>query len=273
MKGTRSWYGLRHAAGSNEVKGSLILFIVAAIAFSLPFLILFDFTIAAVMILSGFTCFIIGLIMLVFYRGDLVLPDVAGMLTPGIQTAFGKIIEDIGGEGRAVIIPGDPILQVIPLSDAAAPVAGMRSYQMNLNGINGLGITPPSLPIWRHLRTKYKLIRTEDAETAIASYVESIRYALELADRVKGKVDGDQCLIEITWYKLYEGCALVRQECPDCCSLVPCGICGLAGIILVEGTNEAWRFDRILLTPETRSIRIELRRVPVGRYEGGIGPD
>ncbi|MBR1369946.1 hypothetical protein RJ53_10845 [Methanocalculus chunghsingensis] len=261
MKGTGSWYRLRHAAGSKEVKGSFILFMVAAIAFSLPFLILFDFTISAVLILSGFTCFIIGLIMLVFYRGDMVLPDVAGMLTPGIQTAFGKTVADIGGEEGAYIIPGNPILQLIPLTGSAIPSANTCSHLKNWRGTKCLEISPPSLPLWHHLRTKYKLIQTEDFDAALASYAESVRYALELADRVEGRLEGDLCSIEITWYKLYEGCALVRQECPDCCTMVPCGVCGLAGIILAEGTNEAWKFDRIMLTPETRSIRIELRRV------------
>lgn len=261
MKESNGWYRLRRIAGSNEVRGSLLLFIAAAIIISLPFLILMESMVASTFVLSGFICFIIGLIMLVFYRGDLILQDAAAMLTPGLHIAFGKIITDIGGRGGASIIPCDPPLQFIPINGAGIPNATMYSHMMNQGGVRGLGISPPSLPLWHLLRTKYKLIRTGDAVSAFASYAESIKYALELADRVDGKVGDDRCIIEIRWYRLFEECALIQRECGHCCTMVPCGICGLAGLILVDGTNAPWSFDQIELIPETRSIRLELSKV------------
>jgi len=255
MRGSEISYHLRHITSSREVQASLLLFIAAAISFALPIVIALEEMITSILLLCGFACFMIGVIVLTFHRWDLVLPDVAGMLAPGGQIALEKIAQSLGASGGAWIIPGEPPVQFIPVQNL------VHSGYIHWNGTTGLAFPPLSQPIWALLQTKYKLVRANSPETAIASFIESVRYALELADRVEGRMENDLCIIEIRRYKLYEGCALVRKTSPDCCMMAPCGVCGLAGLILADGTNAAWGFDLIQLTPETHSIRIELREI------------
>ena len=248
MKGS----SIRHTLGANEVKASFLLFIIAAVAVSLPFLIELPYPLAPVLVLCGFACVTTGLILLTFLRVDQVTMDVAGVVLSGEQIALGKIASDLGADGGAVIIPGQKPIQFIPVKTSGF----IDSYLMEWNGSRGLSIPPPALPILNHLRNRNHLIIPEDASQALTAYAESVRHALELADRVEGKIDGETCIITITWYKLYDGCALVRKECPECCTMVPCGVCGLAGLILAEATGKPWRFSEVHLIPATRSIRL-----------------
>jgi len=255
-------YYLRHIAGSDDLKPSLLLFIAAAIALVLSYVTNSGEMVSSVLLLGGFSSFMIGMIVLIFHRGDLILPDVAGMLASGGQIAFGKMITGLGDNEGARIIFGESPIQFIPINSDAIPATPLHASFMDWNGTRGFAFTPFSLPLWHLLCTKYNLIRAKSSDAALASYAESVMYALELADQVDGRIEDDLCIIEIQRYKLYEGCALVRNVCPDCCTVTPCGVCGLAGIILADGTTTVWSFDQIQLIPETRSIRIELREIP-----------
>lgn len=248
---------LRHTFRSNEVKASILLFITAAVAVSLAFLIELPYPLAPVLVLCAFACFTTGLILLTFLRVDQVAMDVAGVVISGEQIALGKIASDLGADGGAVIIPGENPIQFIPVNTSGSIDAALMTW----NGTRGLSVPPTGLPILSHLRKRNHLIIPEGMDHALTAYAESVRYALELADRVDGKTDGEVCTITITWYKLYDGCAIARKEYPGCCTTVPCGICGLAGLILAEATGKPWRFSEVSLDPGTRSIRLVLSRV------------
>ncbi len=251
---------LRQALASNEVKASILLFVVATVAFSLPFIIDLPYLIPPVLVLCGFACFTTGLILLTFHRTDLIAMDIAGVIMSGELIAFGKLVSDLGGGGGAVIIPGENPVQFIPVVESICTDSVLKSYLGQWNGNTGLLLPPVALPLLHHLKRRNHLIILDDEGQALTAYTEAVISALELADRVKGNIDGDTCTIEISWYTFYEGCAYVRNASPSCCIMTPCGVCGLAGLILAEATGQPWQFSEIQLIPTNRSVKIVLSR-------------
>jgi len=248
---------LRYASGSNEVKASLLLFTIAALAIGLPLLAGLSTPLSSVLVLCGFATFTTGLILLTFLRVDQVAMDVAGLVLSGEQIALGTLASRLGADGGAIIIPGERPIQFIPMKNSGSLDSALNTW----NGHRGLSVSPPALPILDQLRRGNHLTIPGNPDLALIAYAESVRTVLELADRVDGKFEGDDCIIEITWYKLFGGCALARRECPACCTTAPCGICGLAGLILAEATGKPWQFSEVSLDPGTRSIRLVLSRV------------
>jgi hypothetical protein len=251
-----------HPGYSDEVVASLALFVAAAAALLLVALTNRSDMTSATLVLCGFACFIGGLFLLTFHRGETLPPDVAARLAPGAGIGLARIAAALGVDGDAVILPvlgGDPV-QFNPSGASGIPDGTVSSTLVVHEGSVGLSIPPPALLLWHHLRLEFGLVTPDGVEAALSAYRETLLVSLELADSVKTAIVGDDLMIEIIGYHLFDGCRILHEESPKICTMFPCAICGLAGLILVDGTGSAWIFDRIALNAETRSVLITLRQ-------------
>ncbi|MCP1715422.1 hypothetical protein J2T58_001280 [Methanocalculus alkaliphilus] len=254
-------YRIRHPRESDDAKAALLLFIAAAASLGLvAFTDRADMT-TATLILCGFACFIAGLFLLTFHRGATISPEIAGLLDPGTRIAFARVAADLGIDGDAAILPrgDDDPLQFISSGLSGIPAGEIHTSLCIEEGSVGLSVPPSALPLRNHLRDEYGLDTSIGVESALSAYSEAIITCLELADQVQASVEGDDPVIEITGFTLFEGCRVVQNESPKCCTMVPCAICGLAGLLLAEATGRPWIYDQITMNPEDRSVRIVLR--------------
>lgn len=252
---------IRHPGDSDEAKASLALFIAAAAALGLVVATDRADMTSATLVLCGFACFIAGLFILTFHRGEAVAPDTCSRLDPGARVALSQTASALGVDGDAVILPdGEGLYQWNGSGASPLPSAFSGSSLLVHEGAVGLAIPPLSLPLWRHLQESYGLITPDGVEAALAAYREALTVTLELADSVSSGIEGDDIIIEISGYHLFEGCRIMQDESPKCCTIFPCAVCGLAGVILADATGSAWVYDRIVLSVETRSVTITLRQ-------------
>lgn len=250
---------LRHPGDSDEAKASLALFIAAAAALGLVFATDRADITSATLVLCGFACFIAGIFILTFHRGEAVAPDTCERLDPGARIALAQTASALGVDGDAVILPGGSgLLQWNGSGASSIPASFSGSSLVVYEGAVGLAIPPLSLPLWRHLQETYGLITPDGVEAALAAYREALTVCLELADSVTAGREGDHIILEISGYHLFEGCRIMHDESPKCCTSFPCAVCGLAGVILADATGSAWVYDRIVLSIETRSVMITL---------------
>ena len=251
----------RHPGDSDEAKAALALFIAAAAALGLVAVTDRSDITSATLVLCGFVCFIAGIFLLTFHRGETIPPDLGERLAPGAQIGLARIAADLGVDGDAVIfVKGDNPIQFNPSGTSSIPGDLINSSLVIFEGAVGIAIPPLALPLWHHLREKYGLITPDGVESALSAYREILTVSLELADSVITAVEEDDLVIEITGYHLFDGCQLVQDESPKICSMFPCVVCGLSGLILTDATGSAWVYDRIALSPVTRSVIITLRR-------------
>ncbi len=257
---------VRHPGDSDEAKASLALFIAAAAALGLVFFTDRADMTSATLVLCGFACFIAGLFLLTFHRGGTVAPDIAGRLTPGCRIGLARITADLGVDGDAVILPeGESIIQFNTSGAGRIPAGAVDTSLVLHEGSVGVAIPPPALLLWHHLREEYGLTTPEGIEGSLSAFREVMTVACELAETVTTSIEGDDLVLEITGYHLFGECMITRAESPKCCTMFPCAICGLIGVILADATRSAWSYDQIVLSPESRTITITLRQ-----YEQGI---
>jgi len=261
MRAADLLYRIRHPGESDEAKAALLLFMAAAASLGLvAFTDRADMT-TATLILCGFACFIAGLFLLTFHRGAAVSPEIAGLLDPGTRIALSRVAADLGIDGDAAILPrgdGDPML-FLSSGLSGIPEGDIHTSLCIQEGSVGLSVPPSALPLRNHLREEYGLGTPEGVASALSAYTEAIITCLELADQVQATVEGDDAVIEITGFTLFEGCRVAHGESPKCCTMVPCAICGLAGLLLAEATGKPWIYEQIIINPEDRSVRIVLR--------------
>ncbi|MBR1368852.1 hypothetical protein RJ53_04725 [Methanocalculus chunghsingensis] len=254
-------YRLSHPGDSDDARAALLLFIAAAASLGLvAFTDRADMT-TATLILSGFACFIAGLFLLTFHRGAAVSPEIAGLLDPGARIALARVAADLGVDGDAAILPrrdGDP-LQFTSSGLSVLPEGDIITSLCIQEGSVGLCVPPLSLPLRHHLRDEYGLGTPDGVASALSAYKEAIIVCLELADEVHATVEGEDPVIGIVGFTLFDGCRIVAAESPKCCTMFPCAICGLAGLLLAEATGKPWIYDQITMNPEDRSVRIVLR--------------
>ncbi len=255
------WYQLIQGCDSDEVKASLALFIVSVCAIGIVALTERGDLTSAVLILCGFACFITGLLLLIIHHGGSISSDIAGILDPGSRLALARVAADLGVDGDAIIIPGNPMMQFTSSGLSGIPERDVGSSLVITDGVIGLAYPPTALPLYNHLKKNYDLINSCSVHDGVSAFVETIDQVLKLTDSVSGTIQGEGCIFDIVGYELFDGCALVQQESPKCCTMVPCAICGLAGVILAESTGESWKFEMIRLDRHKRSITLILSRV------------
>ncbi len=252
---------IRHPGDSDEAKASLALFIAAAAALALVFFTDRADMTSATLVLCGFACFIAGLFLLTFHRGGTVAPDIAERLTPGCRIGLARITADLGVDGDAVILPeGENIIQFNTSGASKIPDGAIQTSLVVHEGSVGVAIPPLALLLWNHLRDKYGLTTPEGIEGSLSAFCEVLTVACELAETVTTAIEGDDLVLEITGYHLFGECMITQAESPKCCTMFPCAICGLIGVILADATRSAWSYDRIVLSPESRTITITLSR-------------
>lgn len=257
---------VRHPGDSDEAKASLALFIAAAAALGLVFFTDRADMTSATLVLCGFACFIAGLFLLTFHRGETVAPDIAERLTPGSRIGLARIAADLGVDADAVILPeGESIIQFNASGASTIPDGAHQRSLVLQEGSVGVAIPPLALPLWHHLRDKYGLTTPDGVETSLSAFREVLTVACELAETVTTSREGDDLVIGITGYHLFGECMITQAESPKCCTMFPCAACGLIGVILADATKSTWCYDRIVLSPESRTITITLRR-----YEQGM---
>ncbi len=258
------FYRLRHPGDSDEAKASLALFIAAAASLGLVFITDRADMTSAILVLCGFACFIAGLFILTFHRGGAFPPDICGRLDPGPRIALARIAADIGVDGDAVILKiagGDPV-QFNPAGASPTPDTFTGSTLVVHEGAVGLSLPPLAVPLWRHLRDQYGLITPDGIESSLSAFREVLVVSLELADAVATSIEGEDLVIAISGYRLFDGCRIMQNESPKVCTMFPCAVCGLIGLITADATGTAWVYDRIVLSEEDRSVTITLRRLP-----------
>ncbi|MCQ1537743.1 hypothetical protein FTO68_01885 [Methanocalculus taiwanensis] len=257
---------VRHPGDSDEAKASFALFIAAAASFALVFFTDRADMTSATLVLCGFACFIAGIFLLTFHRGGTIAPDIAERLTPGCRIGLARISADLGVDGDAVILPeGESIIQFNASGASKIPNGALQTSLVLQEGSVGVTIPPLALPLWDHLRKEYGLTTPDGVEASLSAIREVLTVASELAETMATSIEGDDLVIEISGYHLFGECMITQAESPKCCTMFPCAACGLIGVILADATKSAWCYDRIVLSPESRTITITLRR-----YEQGM---
>jgi len=215
---------------------------------------------SATLVLVGVGTFVGGVILLTQYRGEPVAPWVAGLATTGPVIDLARLCTDLGLQGNAhLLLRDEAIVQVVPVGETL-PVLPSDDYSFigEENG-GGVQMMPTGLPLYERLVRDHALVIPEGVDGLCTAIREVGEDALGIADQVVAAPEGDGIVVQMTGYRLYEGCQAVHSVSPKCCTMIGCPVCSLFACMTVAGLHRGCVIDHLSIDDREQSVRLVLR--------------
>lgn len=216
---------------------------------------------SATLVLVGIGCFVGGLFILTQYRGVSVPSWVAGVATADPVIDLTRLCTDLGLQGDAHLFPRDgTFVQIVPVGElppSALPPDDFSFISGDFGG--GVQLVPPGRLLYDRLVREYRLAvpaGTEGVCTAIREVGEEV---LEIAEKVEAVPDGDLIVVRLSGYRLFDGCAAIREASPKCCTMIGCPVCSLFACMAVAGLGRPCKIEYAETDAKRRSVRLLLR--------------
>jgi hypothetical protein len=128
---------------------------------------------------------------------------------------------------------------------------------------SGLVTLPSCNLLIQDLKKRNALEIPHEKEKLTQLLHEIIEEIFELAQRVSASWDGGTVTITFHRYRFIEGCQVVWQESPHCCSMYPCPACSLCGAMIAEGLGNVVTLDRCSMSSSSQDVTAIFSILPV----------
>jgi hypothetical protein len=213
----------------------------------------------ATLFLAGVGCFLGGIFMLTFAKEEPPHPGAVALLGRAESLNISRMCSDLGVRGDAWIVPGaqgGDIWQFIPVADKV-PVEPLQDFSFRIHADTpGVVLIPAGKPLLDMLMRDHNLVLPESEAELPAVIKEVCEEVLEIANYAGTAREGDQWVIALKGYRLFEGCRYLVAASPKCCTMNPCGICSLTGCIFTAALGRPHQITRVELLEKERGIRI-----------------
>jgi hypothetical protein len=213
----------------------------------------------ATLFLAGVGCFLGGIFMLTFAKEAPPHPGAVALLGRAESLNISRMCSDLGVRGDAWIMPGASgggIQQFIPVADKI-PVEPLQDFSFRFQvDTPGVVLVPAGKPLLDMLIRDHNLVLPESEADLPSVIKEVFEDVLEIANNAGAAREGDQWVITIKGYSLFEGCRYIAAASPKCCTMNPCGICSLTGCIFTAALGRPHQITRVELLEKERGVRI-----------------
>ncbi|MBP1928076.1 hypothetical protein J2741_000623 [Methanolinea mesophila] len=213
----------------------------------------------ATLFLAGVGCFLGGIFMLTFMKEENPHPGAVALLGRAESLNISRMCSDLGVRGDAWILPGahhGDLWQFIPVADGIPPEPVRDFSYMVQGGTPGVVLVPAGKPLLEMLFRDHSLILPENESELPSTIREVFEDVLEIASGAHAALEGDQWVVTLTGYRLFEGCRYINAASPKCCTMNPCGACSLAGCMFTAALGRPHQISRVELMEREQGIRI-----------------
>jgi hypothetical protein len=249
----------------NKYSYAGIMFIGAAAVFIA--IVLFastgEFTRAA-LVLSGLVCAMTGIFAITFSQDEpFNLPFVRLLPVEGCVNLC-RIMSELGVSGNAHFLP--PRLTGESMVIQFNPTGVYNGIPKNLTDSfsttspTGIISRPSCSPLINDLK-KRNIIILPDTEDTISQLLDELFAAVyTIASKVSiqgngNSWEGNQVSLRIHHYRLIEGCRVIAEESPGCCTKNPCPACSLCGALIAEVSGKVVTLQECSIDANSRDIR------------------
>jgi len=219
---------------------------------------------SATLVLGSLICFLSGIFVLTFSKGDTLDTRFTGLLAVQGTIDIARLCADLGVGGNAHMVPSEGegrVQQVIPVSVYNMHQIPEDSSFITGESGNAVVIAPLGYPLLKMLESS-GLSLPEEGEEVLASVREVCEEVLEVADHVSVLRTGESIVVEFTGYRLFSGCEEVRRESPKACTMCPCPVCSLVLCMLAKALRQTCTLDSITAEPKEKRIRLVIALLP-----------
>lgn len=217
----------------------------------------------AVLILVGFTSFVTGIFMLSFTSSESLHPEIVSFLHFPAAIPLSRIIADLGISGNAYFVPGKKmypasVMQFNPVS-AYTTITPETDYTFYTESDGKGVIIPPSGSyLLESLERNYAVSVPHHEEELFAAITGICEDILEIAENVTVVKSGDTISVELSHFRLYGGCQVLRKESPRCCSMAPCPVCSLIASMIARGYGRTSSIENVAFDDRSKSIKMDV---------------
>ena len=223
--------------------------------------------ITAACVISGTVCALTGIFILAFTRGATVDPRYLGILAAQWNKNMYDIETDLGIQGIAYFLPPritgeSQVMQFNPtLTYIGGPVSAKKPFSRTEP--TGLIITPCCDPWIQDLRKRHGLVIPGKEEEIIILINEIMGDIFEFASRVSGSWH-EKTSVTLTFhtYKFIDGCKAIAQKSGSFCTMNPCPVCCLCGVLIAEGTGRVVNLDKCSINSSSHDVTVVFSIVP-----------
>jgi hypothetical protein len=243
------------------------LLIVAVILVAITLITDFGEFVTAAFVISGAVCAMTGIFILMFSGGEPIDPRLVGILPAQCSINLSRIASDLGITGNAYFLP--PRLTEEAQVMQFNPQSTYNGSKLTEKGSfpekkpSGLVTLPSCNLLIQDLKKRNALEIPHEKEKLTQLLHEIIEEIFELAQRVSASWDGGTVTITFHRYRFIEGCQVVWQESPHCCSMYPCPACSLCGAMIAEGLGNVVTLDRCSMSSSSQDVTAIFSILPV----------
>jgi hypothetical protein len=220
----------------------------------------------AAFVISALIFAMTGIFTLTFSSGEPVDLRLVGILPAQISLNFFGITHHLGMHGNTYFLPpcvtGEAKVMQFNSASTEKVSIGSPIGSFQETGPPGLVTTPSGELLIEDIRKRYALVVPDKTENVCLLLQEIIEDILKFSSRVSSRLNGNTVTIAFHDYSFIDGCELISQKSPQCCSMSPCPVCSLCGALLAEGLDTVVRLEQCSVNTSTRDITAVFSIVP-----------
>ena len=237
---------------------AILLFAVAAVFIDIALISNPGDITTAAFVISGMVCAMIGIFTLTFSAGEPVDPHLLGLLPAQGSINLCRIIHHLGMDGHAYFLPprvtGETkVMQFNPTSTYDGK-QGSEKGSFREKGPAGLVSTPSCDLLIQDLRKRNNLVIPDNDENLTQLLRETIEDFYKFAPKLSARWNGSTVTITFHDYPSIDGCKIIAQGFPDCCSMSPCPMCSLCGALIAEGRDKIVALNECSMTSSSHDV-------------------
>jgi hypothetical protein len=207
-----------------------------------------------------------GIFTLTFSAGEPVDPRHLGILPAQGSINLSRITHHLGKHGHAYFLPprvtGETKVMQFNPTTIYDGKQGSEKGSFREKGPAGLVTTPSCDLLIQDLRKRNALVIPDNEENITQLLQETIEDVFEFAPHLSAKWNGSTVTITFHDYPAIDGCNLIAQKSPDCCTMNPCPMCCLCGVLIAEGRDKVVTLNQCSMTSSSRDITAVFSIVP-----------
>ena len=212
----------------------------------------------AAFVISALVFGMTGIFTLTFSGGDPVDPRLIGILPAQGSLTLCRLTHHLGMQGNAYFLPprvtGEArVMQFNPTSTYDGK-QGSEKGSFREKGPAGLVTTPSCDLLIEDLRKRNALVIPDKEEELTVLIRETIEDVFKLTPHVSARWNNNSVTITFHDFPSVEGCKIIARGSPNCCTMNPCPMCSLCGVLIAEGRDKVVTLDKCSFTSSSRDV-------------------
>jgi hypothetical protein len=202
--------------------------------------------VTASLVISGMICVVIGIFSLTFSKGEPYDPRLLGLLPAQGSINLCTIMQSYGISGNANFLPpqvtGESrVMQFNPVLIYSGS-EGYPKGSFRTTGPRGIVTLPSCNLLIKDLKRRNELVIPDTEEALTQLLRETIEDVFKFTPRVSVIWHGNLVTINFQDYST-NSCELLAQTSSLCCSMNPCPMCSLCGVLIAQGLDKIVTLD------------------------------